>query len=184
MKKVLYLAAIVSVFVTSSCKKDKHEHNDEEVLTTLVVKLTPVGGGSALQFQYDDPDGPGGQAPTKQTIALASNKVYDVQLQVLNKTKNPVEDVTPEIVAEGTSHRFYYQLVTGTNIGFSNFNQDANGVSLGTTSRWNVGSAGNGKLNIVLRHYSNSPANKAESDLVNSAKSSSDMDVEFDYTVN
>ena len=109
MKKSLHAAVLVLfvfVFGISSCKKDAQEPNSEEVITTLKINFVPVGGGNSVSFQYDDPDGPGGNAPTKDDITLAPNKTYTVTLQLLNKTTNPVEDITEEIVEEADAHRF------------------------------------------------------------------------------
>jgi hypothetical protein len=185
MKIAIYLIATTCLVSTLfSCKKDNKETNDEEVITTLLVNLTPVGGGNALQFAYDDADGPGGNAPTKQTIALQPNKTYQVSLQLLNKTANPIADLTGEIVSEATAHRFYYQQTSGNNITISNLNKDGNNVSLGNTCTWSTSNSGNGKIKITLRHYASDPPNKDENDLVNSTKSATDVEVEFDTTVN
>jgi hypothetical protein len=176
--------AIVVIALFTSCKKDKVEENNEEVITTLKVKLVPVGGGSPLEFMYDDPDGPGGNAPTKQTIALQANKTYTVSLEVLNKTTNPVTDVTADIVAEANAHRFYYTPAAGSNITVNNLNNDGNGVALGTTSNWVTTATATGKIVVTLRHYAGNPPDKAAADLVNSSKSSTDIEVEFNTTIN
>ncbi len=182
--KYLMVGLLAMSMLNEGCKKKEAEANEEEVLTSLLVKLTPTNGGNAIQFFYEDADGPGGNAPIKQTIALAPNTTYNTELSVLNVTTNPTTNVTPEIVAEGQAHRFYFQQTVGSNITITNLNTDAGGISLGNTSRWQTITAGNGKLKITLRHYPNNPPNKAESDAVNSSKSATDMEVEFDTTVN
>ena len=182
IKKMLAMFLMLTT-VLVSCKKDAHEHNDEEVITTLRLTFAPVGGGTNLVYQYDDADGPGGNQPTKEEIVLQPNKSYNVSLQLLNKTVNPAEDKTNEIKQEGTSHRFYYEPAAGSNITVSGLDNDANGVALGLTSNWVSGAAATGKIKITLRHYGGNPPSKAATDPVNSNKSSTDLEVEFNTKI-
>jgi hypothetical protein len=188
MKKELlkfgFLLLSASSLLLSSCKKDKdEEENEEEVITTMQLTFVPVGVGSTVVYKFDDPDGDGGAAPTKDVITLAANKTYNVTLQLLNKTVNPVVDITTEVAAEGASHRFYYQPSVGSNISIAGFNNDAAGIPLGITSVWTTGAAANGTTKVTLRHYPGNPPNKAAADLVTSSKSSTDIEVEFNTTV-
>jgi hypothetical protein len=90
----------------SGCKKNAGEENEAEVITTMQLTFVPQGSGATVTYKFDDPDGPGGSAATKDQIVLAANKIYNVTLQLLNKTKTPVEDVTLEVAAEPQAHRF------------------------------------------------------------------------------
>lgn len=167
----------------SACKKDKDkEENDNEVITTMIVNLTPTGGGTTLQYQFNDPDGPGGTAPTKDVITLATNKSYSAEILLLDKTKSPVDTVSEEVAEEEPdAHRFYFTPTAGSNITVSNLDTDPNGVPLGITSTWASTTAATGTITITLRHYPNK--GKAASDLVTSTKSSTDMEVTFDTKV-
>ena len=51
-------------------KSSHHPHHD----------LDPQGGGSPVVFQFRDPDGEGGNAPTITSGALAANTTYSVSL--------------------------------------------------------------------------------------------------------
>ncbi|NJO25392.1 MAG: hypothetical protein HC867_05905 [Bacteroidia bacterium] len=177
------IPVLMAVVILSACKKDKGEGNEEEVITTMILRFTPVGGGAALEYSFDDPDGPGGGAPTKQQIVLATNTTYNVTVQLLNKTENPPADITTEVAAEADAHRFYYEPIAGSNIAVSNLNNDGNGIPLGTTSTWTTTTAATGKVTVTLRHYAGNPPNKAAADPVNSSKSSTDIEVEFDTSV-
>lgn len=183
MKKIALSVLMAGVLITS-CKKDKPEEpNEEEVITTMKLTFVPVGGGATLTYQFDDPDGPGGTAPTQQEIVLAPTKSYNVTLQLLNKTETPVADITLEVQNEATAHRFYYEPSAGSNITVSGLDNDANGVPLGTTSTWATGAVATGKIKVTLRHYAGTPPNKAFEDLVNSSKSSTDIEVEFNVNI-
>jgi hypothetical protein len=167
---------IVGSLLFSACKKDKPaEPNDEEVITTLSVKLTPVGGGATLEYKFEDLDGPGGTAPTIQDIILSPSTTYNAEVQVLDKTKTPAEDITEEVEEEDDTHRFYYEVQGGVNLTVNNLDNDENGVPLGISSMWATGAASNGKIQITLRHYGGNPPNKVASDPVDSDKSATDI---------
>ena len=173
-----------SLLMLSSCKKDDvEEENDEEVITTMQIVFVPQGGGTTVTYKFDDPDGPGGNASTKDQIILVPNKAYSVTVQLLNKTTNPVEDITTEVAAEAQAHRFYYQVSGGSNITISGLNNDGAGIPLGITSVWTTGAAATGTVKITLRHYPGNPPNKAANDPVDSGKSSTDVEVDFNTRV-
>jgi len=173
------LGILLSSTLITSCKKDAPEENDEEVITTMKLTFVPVGGGTTLTYQFKDADGPGGAAATQNEIVLAPSKSYNVNVQLLNETVTPAEDITLEVEDEADAHRFYYEPAVGSNITVSNLNNDGNGVPLGTTSTWATGAAATGKVKVTLRHYPNTPPNKALTDLVTSSKSGTDIEVEF-----
>lgn len=178
MKKIALSVLMAGVLITS-CKKDKPEENEEEVITTMKLTFVPVGAGATLTYQFDDPDGPGGTAPTQDEIVLAPSKTYNVTVQLLNKTETPVEDITLEVLGEKEAHRFYYETSFGSGITVSGLDNDGNGVPLGVTSVWTTGAAATGKVKVTLRHYGGTPPNKAIGDPVSSSKSSTDIEVEF-----
>lgn len=178
------LGIFISSIVITSCKKDPVvEPNDEEVITTMQLTFVPSGSGTSLTYKFDDPDGPGGSAPTQDEIVLAPSIAYNVSLQLLNKTKTPAEDITTEIQTESDAHRFYYEPTAGSNITISGLDNDSTGVPLGIKSTWTAGAASSGKIKITLRHYPNTPPGKELGDLVNSSKSASDIEVEFNTKI-
>lgn len=167
---------LVGSLAFTACKKDKTpETNDEEVITTLLVKLTPVGGGSTLEYKFDDPDGPGGAPATIDEMLLAPSTIYNAELLLLNKTASPVDTISNEVAEEAEAHRFYYEVQGGANLTVSGLDTDANGVPLGLTSTWTTGAVSTGKLQITLRHYPAVPPNKATGDLVTDPKSGTDI---------
>lgn len=183
MKK-LALSLLTACVLVTSCKKDKAEEpNEEEVITTMKLTFVPVGGGATLTYQFDDPDGPGGTAPTQDEIVLAPAKTYNVTVQLLNKTETPAADITTEVQSEADAHRFYYEPSAGSNITVSGLDTDGNGIPLGITSTWTTGAVATGTLKVTLRHYGGNPPGKAIGDDVNSPKSSTDIEVTFNSKV-
>lgn len=177
------LAAAMIAAILFSCKKETPENNDEEVITTVAIKLTPVNGGNSLTFAYEDLDGPGGNNPVIQPITLQANTAYTASLLLLNKTVNPADTISNEILAEADAHRFYFEPAASGNLSVTGLDNDTDGVPLGLNSIWNAGNAGTGTMKITLRHYPGNPPNKEISDPVNSTKSSTDIEVTFNTTV-
>lgn len=180
------LVILFSVFIFSACKKEKGESNEEEVITTMILNFVPEGGGTPLEFTFNDPDGPGGTNPTIDDIELEADKQYEVTVTLLNAIANPPEDITEEVEEEGDAHRFYYQpSVSGPNdIGIATKDTDANGMPLGIVSTWTTHGATPGSVTITLRHYPGNPPDKQAADPVTSPKSSTDITVTFNTKVN
>lgn len=176
--RVLALLAFAAISIVS-CKKDKVEENDEEVITTMILRFTPQGGGTSLTYSFDDADGPGGNNPVQNELVLAPNSVYNVSVQLLNKTTDPAGDITEEVTEESDAHRFYYQPSAGSSITVNGFNNDADGIPLGTSSIWTTGTSATGSVTVTLRHYPGNPPGKVLADAVDSPKSNTDISVEF-----
>ena len=174
--KVLLTVAAFGLLITS-CKKDKEQENDNEVITTVELRLTPAGGGTMLTYKWEDLDGAGGANPVIDAVTLAANKSYNTQILIYDKTKNPVVVTSDEVKAEAVDHRFYFEPAAGSNITVSGLDNDPNGIPLGLNSVWTTGAAATGSIKITLRHYEK--GGKSLSDLVNSTKSSTDAETTF-----
>ena len=182
MKKISLLLVLFGVILISSCKKDAVDPNEEELITTVKVKLTEkvLGGtGSTTVFEFKDLDGEGGAAPTKfDEILLAKGKIYDCTLEVLNESVSPADNITAEIIAEANDHQFYFTATDGL-VAVSNLNNDSKNLPLGVTSVWTAANlSGNGTINITLKHK---PGTKAANDLI--TKGDTDISLEFKLKV-
>lgn len=166
MKKTMFTSAILMLLFSvslTSCKKDKQDPNEEELITTVKLTFTETGTGAVSTFTFKDLDGDGGAAPTVfEDIVLAPSKTYNMAITVSNESVSPAEDITGEISAEGGDHQFYFQ-PTGANVTVSNLNTDGGGLPLGLTSTWTTGAVSNGNVKITLKHK---PGIKAAGDAV------------------
>lgn len=184
LKQLIFPAFLLGfTLLVSSCGKDPDPVNEEEVITTLTMTWTPEGSGSPVVFQFRDPDGEGGNAPTVTSGPLAANTTYTVSLELLNETETPAENKTQEIRDEGTEHQFFFATTQGITLSFSYDDTDANGAPIGLETTMLTGAAATGKLQVTLRHDLNKgAAGVAQGDITN-AGGETDIQVEFDLVI-
>ena len=177
MKYIIMLVAIGSLFL--SCKKESQptEENDNELITTIQIDFSKRNSDDKLTFIWEDADGAGGDIPYADTIKLDDNSVYDAKVSFWNKSKNPAEEITPEVIGESEHHRVYLEPSAGSGILINNFDIDVNGMPLGINSVWTTSDASEGNVVVVLRHYPE--GGKAADDPVTSTKSTTDAGAVF-----
>ena len=156
----LFSMSFLSLLVTSCSGDDNNPEpvNEEEVITTMTVTLTPQGGGTAITLQSQDLDGDGPNAP-EVTVSgnMASNTSYDGTIVLLNETETPAEDITEEVAEEAEDHQFFFNVAGGLDGTASYEDSDGDGNPLGIEFTLSAGSASNGTLTITLRHEPKKP---------------------------
>ena len=190
--KFLLFAAVTIIAITSCNKKDEvvvvpEPVNEEEVITTVKLVLTPIGGGTVVTLQSRDLDGEGPGMPVVTPAApiLALNKTYDGEVIVLNETVTPAKNTSAEILSEAADHQFFYQ-TTGTlpmfaytNVALQPTNFDTNGKPVGFLTKFVTTTASSGSLKITLRHQGDkSKPNVVNGDITN-ATGETDFEVNF-----
>ena len=131
--------------------------NEDELITTLSVTLTPDGGGDAVTLKKFDSDGDGPLAPEITSGNLTAGTTYSGSILVLNETESPAENVTLEVVEEGGDHQFFYIPDANLDITTTYGNNDAAGNPLGTEFTLTTGDISTGNLTITLRHEPKKP---------------------------
>lgn len=180
---MLLLGAIAFLTASSCEKEDPVIPNEEEIITTLTLTLTPDGGGDAVVLSFKDLDGEGGNDPVVTGGTLSPETVYNGTLSLLNETTTPAEDITEEIREEDEEHQFFFQssqdlLLTSTYLDFDSNNQPV-GLSVSMTT----GQASTGQLTVILRHEpAKSASGVADGDPTN-AGGETDIEVAFDITI-
>jgi hypothetical protein len=193
-------SALLSVCLLVACGEDPHEHNENEVITTVILTFTPAGGGAAVVAEFDDPDGDGGEAPTVDPVDLTDGTTYALTVGFENRLEDPPEVITEEVADESDQHQIF---LTGSAVdGPASDNpgaplthtyddEDANGLPIGLENTI-VAAAGTGELTITLRHLP--PVNDVAVKTAELAAEvadggfaaiggSSDAEVDFDATV-
>jgi len=185
MKKYLFLFSSLVIMSLTSCSSDDPEIvNEEELITTLKVTLTPQGGGSVVTLQLQDLDGDGPNAPvTTVSGPLLANTTYTGVTQVLNETESPAEDITLEVEEEGDEHQFFYTF--SNSIATVNYTDvDKNGRPIGITFNLTTTSAEIGNLTVTLRHEPNKAASGVSAGNITNAGGETDVEANFSLTVN
>jgi hypothetical protein len=181
----------------AACGDSGNTTNENEVITTVILKFTPASG-AAVTATFNDPDGDGGAAPTIDPINLAPGN-YTLTLQFQNKLVTPVDEITDEVRDE---KNFHLLLFTGTAVvspasttadgpltqAYTDI--DDNGFPIGLTDMI-VAKAGTGQLTVTLRHMPpEEPPVKAANTVmlarsggVDSIGGSTDAQVNFSVTV-
>jgi hypothetical protein len=142
------------------------------------MEFTDVVSGTKNSFEFKDLDGEGGLAPSKfDDIILSQGKTYTCELYLLNESVTPIDDITLQVEKEGIDHQVYYtSTVSGLNI--SELDKDEKGLLLGLKSKWSVGSATTGNVNVTLKHK---PGIKAANDPI--IKGDTDVSIDFKVKV-
>jgi hypothetical protein len=170
--------SIALIFGISGCADDPSPVNEEELITTVIVELTPLtGGGNTVTLEYYDEDGIGSIAPVK-TISgpLAADREYTGEVRFLNETESPAEEITEEILDEANDHLICY-VVTGLGAEIESIDSDGNAKPIGLTTLWSTGSASTGNVKITLRHQ---PGTKTG---ICPGPGDTDIEVDFDLVV-
>ena len=95
-KQILLLPILTLVFMFTSCTDDSDPVNEEEVITTMTVTLTPESGTDVV-LQTRDLDGEGGEDPVVTVTGgpLTPGETYSGSIVLLNEID--AENITEEI---------------------------------------------------------------------------------------
>lgn len=158
MKKTLIFGLSLAMWLFVSCKDDHpHAHNEQELITKVVLTLTK-GGIIAAKATFSDKDGIGGTAPIVEGIKLDANATYDGKIEFFDESKNPVVDVTKEILKEKESHQVFYVPLPADLMTITYKDKDAQNLPVGFSIEVKTGRAGVGKLTVTLKHDLNKRA--------------------------
>jgi hypothetical protein len=179
------LLLVTGAALFSSCKKDADDPaapvppvNEEELITTVRLTFNTASFAEYKYMVFTDLDGDGGNAPVILADTLSADSIYDLNIEVLNESVSPAEDITAEILAEGVDHQFFFQ-VNGADLVISYGDADTNGDPIGLLSACFAGMAGSGSLKVTLRHMPDkTAAGVAVGDITN-AGGDTDIEVTF-----
>lgn len=132
--------------------------NEEELITTVRVELTPMGGGTPIVLQSQDLDDDGPNAPVETVSgSLNANTTYTGTVQVLNESETPSENITLEVIEESDEHQFFFTAAGGLNVSTIYGDFDGDGNPLGTMITVATGDASTGSYTVTLRHEPTKP---------------------------
>jgi hypothetical protein len=185
------------VFLAGCSKDDPKPENIKEAITKATFTFAPVTG-SPVVVNVTDPDGNDG--PINRVLSgpinLVKNMPYTLTITMINElapTTAPEYNATDEVEEEADEHMFFFAWTNNTfsnpagngNIDaradLVNYNdKDTKNLPLGLSTAWTtIDVAASGKFRIVLKHQ---PELKSATSTFSDGDS--DLDVEFDLTVN
>ena len=152
--------------------------NEEEVITTVILTLTPESGDQVVLTTQDlDGDGPD-EPETTVSGSFSENTQYQGAVRFLNETETPAEEITDEVLEEADEHQVFYTTTEGLNIQTTYEDQDSQGNPLGLQITLTTGAASEGSLTVTLRHEPVKP-----NDGLDSAGGETDITTTFDLTI-
>jgi hypothetical protein len=175
LNKIVLMAFAMAITV-SACKKDDDDvtkpsdTNDEELITTVKFLVREADSpNTQFVFQYRDVDGLGGNAPSIDTIKLNTDRVYSVEILLLDETKTPFDTVSNEVRKEADEHLFVFEPASSNlNITINDFDDKTPPLPLGLLSTWSAGAAISSSIKISLKHQpgiKNGDPTRGESDV-------------------
>ena len=172
----------IALFFTSCDKDDPVIPNEEELITTLNLYLTPVDNGEMVTLSFQDLDGDGGNAPIVTSGTLIADVQYSGRMELLNESESPVEDITEEIEEEDDEHQFFFQS-TISDLSFTYEDEDDNGNPVGLSTTLSTGMAGSGNITITLVHEPAKNAAGVSGGDITNAEGEIDIEVTFPIIV-
>jgi hypothetical protein len=180
------LLACLIILTTSNCAKtsDPEPVNEEELITTVNVTFTNTSDpNDVIIASFEDLDGPGGNDGTITNPTFAANSTYNVQIEFLNKSVVPTDDITVEIEEEGVDHQIFYVVSSAIDTHLTYNDQDANGFPVGINCIFDLGDPGFGAMEVILVHLPiKSNSGVIEGDITN-AGGDEDIHISFDVTI-
>jgi hypothetical protein len=151
--KQLTGAALLVAITITACKKpsDANDENEHEAINKMVLTFSRPGSAN-LVFIAEDPDGDGGQPPSRvDTIRLVAGQTYSANIQFINIVNGVEKDLTSSIVAQGRSHEVFY-ISSGVQLTISKTDRDLSGFPIGVSTSWQSGPVALGSVLIKLMH--------------------------------
>lgn len=186
-RKFLSMLAIASVLMYSCSDDDDNPVvvNEEEVITTMTVTLT--NGTDVVTLVSRDLDGPDGpNAPVIDISGpLSANTMYTGEVELLNETETPAENVNEEIEGEADEHQFFYEVAGTLNATTAYTDTEADyppntGTNpVGITFSLTTTDASTGSFSVTLRHEPKKPNDGTLAD----AGGDTDIAQSFDVTI-
>lgn len=176
MKQIVTAAVLVMLLAVVSCKKASAPKDETEHEAINAVDITFKQGGTVVAtFTAEDPDGDGGNPPTRiDEILLNAGTTYTVDVALRNISGGISKDVSASIQAQARDHEFFF-LPSGLSVTITKNDRDSNGFPVGFNSTWITGATtGTGTLQLRLMHK---PRIKGPND--DPSKGHSDLSINF-----
>jgi hypothetical protein len=179
--------ALIALLSFNSCSNDDNSQpvNEEEVITTVTVTLTPEGGGTPVILTSRDLDGDGPNAPLiTSTGSFMVSTTYNGTVSLLNELTTPIDNISLEVKEEGDEHQFFFSASGGLSGTFTYADLDVNNKPIGLDFKFTTSAtAQSGNLTVILKHEPNKAGENVASGDITNAGGETDVQVSFPVTV-
>ncbi|WP_025763187.1 hypothetical protein [Dyadobacter tibetensis] len=149
----ILLASASLFYQCKDSSEDLKPDEENELITTVKLNFKDETAGTLKTFVFQDKDGEGGNAPTRfDTIRLAANTSYSLSMEFLDESKNPVDDITEEILEKGDEHLIVITPTPTSALTYAYTDKDEKGLPIGLKGTATTKAAAMGKLKVQLRH--------------------------------
>ena len=152
--KKISIAIIISLLITACAKDDDLPIAvvEEEVITTMIVTLTPEEEGIPVELKTQDLDGDGPNPPVVTVSgSLSTNTTYNGRIELLNETESPAENITEEVEELDEDHQFFFESSNAL-VTFAYSDTDSNGNPVGLKFTLVTTNAGADSVTVSLIH--------------------------------
>ena len=176
---LLFSSLLLIGFSSCDNEPDDDDINQQEVITTMTLTLTPADGVPVV-LSFLDEDGDQEGIITGGT--LESNTTYTGTIQLLNETTTPPEDVTEEVRIKDDEHQLFFQsTIDGLSVDYND--ADDNGNPLGISTTITTGAAGSGTLIVTLLHEPLKELASVMNGDISEAGGETDIEVPFEIEI-
>ena len=187
---IIAFAAAIAACGDDPASVDVDGPGESELITSVTLTLEELDDqgnatGTTVSAVWDDSDGPGGSAPTIETLQLKQGTTYQGSIELLDTTKDPVENITEEVEEEADEHQFFYIFNVDGNesdtIQVTRNDTDSQGLALGLNYTLSVSNdAPEGGLRVILLHFEDA---EKESNDFPAEQTGIDTDVDIEFPV-
>lgn len=194
MKTIKYsILALVALINLNSCSSDDDSTpeiiNEEEVITTVELVLTPTTG-NVVTLESKDLDGDGPNAPVLTVSgSLQAGMLYNGVVTLKNESVSPVEVINEEIEEEADDHQFFYGITGGLDATVTYTDSENDYLSNNSTNpvglqfSLQANTASSGELTVILIHEpAKDAAGVVNGDITNAA-GETDVEQTFNLSI-
>jgi len=172
------------LFGVLACKKEPEvlPMDDNELITTVELVFTdPLN--NTVSFKFRDLDGDSRTAPESfDTLKLARNTDYSIEIHVGDESKGSLEDITEDIEEEADVHLFVYRPKPASLLAMQIIDKDKNALPVGLKANAKTQYVpGNGFLQVMLKHQP--PLNGKVVKTGDEEVGSTDLDLSFPLVI-
>ena len=179
MQSRLFALLFILSLASTSCKKTETPKDEAEHEAINAVDLVfKMGGATVATFTAEDPDGDGGNPPSRiDRITLQPGQTFTTEVVLRNIVNGNSKVVTGSVTSQAVHHEFFY-LPSGVAVNITKTDKDSNGYPLGLNANWVTATSGTGTLLFKLMHK---PRIKGPND--DPSKGHSDVSISFPLSI-